>query len=111
MIATIWHGANLTLAFLMELVAFTALALWAARYGQGLPTKVLLGVVAAGAAMALWGLFAAPQATFSVPVLAVLTKIAVFGTATLALRELGHPRAALAYPVVVIVNLALINFA
>ncbi|WP_067828396.1 DUF2568 domain-containing protein [Nocardia inohanensis] len=111
MIIEIWHGANLALAFLLELAAFTALGLWGATQGRRPAAKVLLGLTAALAAMLLWGLFAAPEATFAVPALAVLTKLAVFGGAARALHRFGHERAAVAYPLLVLANLAIIHFA
>lgn len=109
MIIDIWRGANLTLAFLMELVAFGAIGLLGARNGRGLVWKVVCGVAAALAAMTVWGLFAAPQASFSVPALAALTRIAVFGGAAVALYRLGYRRAAVIYPIVVVANLAAIH--
>ncbi|MFF2554488.1 YrdB family protein [Nocardia sp. NPDC058058] len=109
MMIEIWRGANLAVAFLMELIAFGAIGFLGARWGRGPVLKVVCGVAAALAAMTVWGLFAAPQASFSVPVLAVLTKIAVFGGAALALHRLGYRRAALVYPIVVLANLAAIH--
>jgi hypothetical protein len=42
---------------------------------------VLGGVLVPAAAVTLWGLFAAPRAVVQVPVLAVLTKVVVLGSA------------------------------
>ncbi|MGW4248096.1 YrdB family protein [Nocardia sp. NPDC004722] len=110
MISTAWSAVNLTLAFAFELVAVAALAFWGVRTGHTRAAKVLLGVGMAVAAMVLWGLFAAPQATYSVPVAAVVTKVAVFGGAAAGLWQLGYRTAAVAFPVVVAANLAVIHF-
>lgn len=109
MIIEIWRGANLLIAFLMELVAFGAIGFEGASHGGGPVSRVLYGVLAALAAMLIWGLFAAPQATFDVPALAVLTKLLVFGGAALALHRSGHPRAAVIYPLIVLANLGIVH--
>ncbi|MVU83504.1 DUF2568 domain-containing protein [Nocardia sp. ET3-3] len=109
MILSAWTAVNLTLAFVFELVAVAALAYWAARTGRGRVAKVLLGVGTAVAAMTVWGLFAAPQASFSIPAAAVATKVAVFGGAAVGLWRLGHRTAAVAFPVLVVANLAAIH--
>lgn len=106
----IWQGANLALAFLLELVAFTALGLLGARHGHGPARKLVYGIAAAVVAMTVWGLFAAPQATFAIPAMAALVKVLVFGGAAVALHRLGHPRAAVIFPLLVLANLAIIHF-
>ncbi|MEC3919714.1 YrdB family protein [Nocardia sp. CDC160] len=110
MLATVWTATNLTLAFVFELVAVGALAYWGFRTGRGRVAKILLGIGMAVAAVVLWGLFAAPQASYSIPVAAVATKIAVFGGASAALWQLGHRATAVAFPVLVVANLAVIHF-
>ncbi|GAB2543680.1 YrdB family protein [Nocardia heshunensis] len=109
MISTAWSTLNLTLAFAFELVAVGALAYWGFRTGRGRVAKLLLGAGMAIAAMTLWGLFAAPQASFSIPVAAVATKVVVFGGAAAGLWQLGHRTAAVAFPVLVVANLAVIH--
>ncbi|MTE16660.1 YrdB family protein [Nocardia aurantiaca] len=110
MIAAAWTVANLTLAFVLELVAVGVLAYWGVRTGRGRIAKALLGAGLAIAAMALWGMFAAPQASFSIPAAAVATKITVFGGAAAGLWQLGHRTATVAFPVLVVANLAVIHF-
>ncbi|MFD7843581.1 YrdB family protein [Nocardia sp. NPDC059764] len=110
MIATAWSILNFTLAFVAELVAVGALAYWGVRTGRSRTTKILRGVGMAVAAMVLWGLFAAPEASFSVPAAAVATKVLVFGGAAAGLWQLGHRKVALVFPLVVIANLAAIHF-
>lgn len=109
MIGTAWRLGNLGLAFLLELGAVAALAYWGFRTGGTLPTKLALGIAVPGVAVVLWALFAAPHATYSVPALAVATKVLVFGAAALALWQLDHRVMAVALPVVVVANLAVIN--
>jgi hypothetical protein len=103
-----WQGGNLAVAFGAELVALGALTYWGVRTGDQPATKVALGIAAPALAATLWGLFAAPRAVLDIPVLAVATKIAVFGAATLALWQLGHHTAAVVFPIVVVVNLTAI---
>ncbi|MEC3951405.1 YrdB family protein [Nocardia sp. CDC153] len=110
MIATAWSATNLTLAFVFELVAVGALAYWGFRTGRSRVAKVLLGLGMAVAAIVLWGLFAAPQASYSLPVAAVATKVAVFGGASAGLWQLGHRAAAVVFPLLVVANLAVIHF-
>ncbi|MFE5283339.1 YrdB family protein [Nocardia sp. NPDC056611] len=110
MIATVWSTLNFTLAFVFELVAVGALAYWGVRTGRGRIAKILRGAGTAVAAMVLWGLFAAPEASFSVPVAAVATKVLVFGGAAAGLWQLGYRKVAVVFPLVVIANLAVIHF-
>ncbi|HVV19782.1 MAG TPA: YrdB family protein [Pseudonocardiaceae bacterium] len=109
MIGTAWRLGNLGLAFLLELGAVAALGYWGLRTGGTLPTKLALGIAVPGAAVVLWGLFAAPHATYAAPALAVATKVLVFGAAALALWQLDHRVLAVALPAVVVANLATIN--
>ncbi|MFE3029747.1 YrdB family protein [Nocardia tengchongensis] len=110
MIATVWSTLNFTLAFVFELVAVGALAYWGVRTGRSRVAKIFRGAGMAVVAMVLWGLFAAPEASFSVPVAAVATKVLVFGGAAAALWQLGHRKLAVAFPLLVVANLAAIHF-
>jgi Protein of unknown function (DUF2568) len=87
-----WTGA--TLAFAAELGSLAALAFWGFTLPAGTGVRVLAGVGVPLVAIALWWLFAAPRAAYSVPVLAVVTKVLVQGGAVLALVVAGHPRPA-----------------
>lgn len=60
MIKQVFHWANLTLAFLLELCALVALGYWGVWTGDGPVTKAALGIGAPLCAAVLWGLFAAP---------------------------------------------------
>jgi hypothetical protein len=106
---SIWRTANLALAFGLELVALGALGWWGARFGESTVMKFVLAIGIPAVAAVLWALFAAPEATYSIPALAVATKILVFGAASLALWQLDHRVAAVAFPIVVAANLAIIN--
>ena len=90
-----WNVVWLTTAFLSELAALAALAFWGWTTGSGW-VRVLLAVGAPLVAAVLWGLFAAPHAAFDVPVLAVVVKLVVYGTAVAALAVTGHPVLAVA---------------
>jgi hypothetical protein len=79
------------LAFLLELLALAALAYWGFTVGEGVVLEIVLGVGAPVLAAAVWGLFAAPRATFGLPLAGVLlVKAIVFGAAVAALCVTGH---------------------
>ncbi|HWC82641.1 MAG TPA: YrdB family protein [Pseudonocardiaceae bacterium] len=107
--ATTWRVVNLGLAFAVELAALGVLSWWGVRTGAGVPMKILLGLGLPAAAAVLWGLFAAPQATYAVPVLATAVKILVFGAAAPALWQADHRILAVVFPFVVVANLAVIK--
>ncbi|MGW0389556.1 YrdB family protein [Streptomyces sp. NPDC003042] len=102
---------NDALAFLLEVAALFALAVWGYRQGGGLVGGVLLGTVVAAAAALLWGAFAAPKSRYDVPLPAVLAvKAVVFGAAALALAGLGHGSAAAWFAGIVFLNTALVTY-
>ncbi|QMU69517.1 YrdB family protein [Streptacidiphilus sp. P02-A3a] len=102
------HLANEALAFLLELAAVGALGWWGFRTGHGPAAHLTLGLGAPIAAMVLWGLFAAPKATFPVAIpLVLLVKAVVFGAAVLACQSLGHPGPAWLLGVAAVLNTAL----
>ena len=92
--AHIWNWTWLTVAFLSELAALAALALWGWSTGGSTVSKVVLALAVPAVAGALWGVFAAPRAPVQVLALTVLVKVVVFGAAVLALAATGHPRLA-----------------
>ncbi|MDP9487036.1 MAG: YrdB family protein [Actinomycetota bacterium] len=96
--------ANLTLAFVLELCALGALGYWGARTGGGPVAKTALGIGAPLLAAVLWGLFAAPRAPVSVPILGLGVKLVVFGSAASALYAAGHRALAAAFALLVVVN-------
>lgn len=106
----IWKWANLAVAFVMELVALAALALWGAKTGDTLPVRLALATGVPVAAMVMWGLFAAPHAAHSNQVVAAATKVVVFGGAALALWAAQYRTAAVVFLLVVAANLLMIRW-
>jgi uncharacterized protein DUF2568 len=94
--AQVWNWAWLTTAFLSELAALAALAVWGWSASGSSLVRVVLAVGAPLVAAVLWGVFAAPHAPVDVAVLTVLVKLVVFGAGVLALLATGHPRLAVA---------------
>jgi hypothetical protein len=104
-----FHWANLALAFVLELCALAALCYWGFSVGGGPVAKAVLGIGAPVCAAVLWGLFAAPRAPVSVPLLKPGTKLLVFGSATLALYATGHRTLAVVYAIVVVANTVMVR--
>jgi len=94
--AQTWNWTWLTVAFLSELAALAALALWGWSATTGTVPRLLLAVGAPLVAAVLWGVFAAPSAPVQLPALTLLVKVAVFGSGVLALVAAGHVRLAVA---------------
>jgi 4-amino-4-deoxy-L-arabinose transferase-like glycosyltransferase len=94
--AQVWNWTWLTVAFLVELAALAALAVWGWSVPDPTVWRLLLAVAVPAVAGALWGVFAAPRAPVKVPALTLLVKLVVFGAAVLALVATGHPRLAVA---------------
>ncbi|MFE2250149.1 YrdB family protein [Streptomyces lavendulae] len=106
-----FRPANDLLAFLLEVAALLALAVWGYEWGGHLVVGAVLGAVVAGAAAVLWGAFAAPRARYPVPLPAVLAvKALVFGSAALALAGLGMRTQALWFAGLVLVNTVLVTY-
>ena len=87
----VWNWLWLTVAFLAELAALAALAVWGWSAVDPTAWRLVLAVAAPAVAGVLWGVFAAPRAPVRVPALTVLVKVIVFGAAVLALFAIGHP--------------------
>jgi hypothetical protein len=104
-----FHWANLIVAFLLELCALVALGYWGVRTGGEPVTKTALGLGAPLFAAVLWGLFAAPRAPVSVPLVALGVKVIVFGSAVAALYATGHRGLAIAFAVLGVVNSVLVR--
>jgi hypothetical protein len=101
-------GLNLGLAFFLELAALAALGVLGNRIGGGGFASVGLAVALPLAAAVLWGMFAAPKASFDVPAMKVAVKVVVFGGAAVALAAVGRGALGAAFAAVVVANLALI---
>jgi hypothetical protein len=104
-----FYWANLTLAFALELCALAALCYGGFSVGGGPVAKAALGIGAPVCAAVLWGLFAAPRAPVSVPLLALGTKLLVFGSAALALFATGHRTLSVVFAIVVLANAVLVR--
>jgi hypothetical protein len=109
MISTIWRVGNLGLAFALELAAIVALCYWGFHVGGSTLGKALLGIGAPAVAIVLWGLFAAPNASHSSPLLHWATVVLVFGGAAIGLWTSGRPLLGVSLLVVFVLNLAIIN--
>lgn len=108
-IGQIFHWVNLTLAFLLELCALTALGYWGFKTGGEAVVKIGLGVGTPLLAAVLWGLFAAPRAPVSAPLARVGVQVVVFGSAALALYASGHHGLAVSFVLLVISNSILVR--
>jgi hypothetical protein len=97
----------LALVFLDELLAMAAYGVWGWQVGT---PRALLVVVLPLLAMTVWWLFASPRARFGSHGRREVAKVLVFGLATLALWDAGHPGWAVAFLVfsVVVNGLALL---
>ena len=92
----VWNWTWLTVAFLAELAALAALAVWGWSFPDSTAARLGLAVVVPAVAGVLWGVFAAPRAPVQVLALTLLVKLVVSGGAVLALFATGHPRMAIA---------------
>ena len=104
-----FRWTNLAIAFLLELCALAALGYWGVWVGSGPLIKIALGIGAPLCAAVLWGLFAAPRAPVSVPLVGLGVKAIVFGSAVAALYTTGHRGLAIAFAVIVLVNSLLVR--
>jgi hypothetical protein len=78
--------AVLLLVFVDELLVMAAFGVWGWEHE---PAWLLVWALPS-AAMAAWFLFASPKAPYGGPVIRLVTKVAVFGLACLALHDAGH---------------------
>ncbi|NUP25783.1 MAG: YrdB family protein [Nocardia sp.] len=105
----VWKWANLTVAFVVELAAFAAFALWGWQAADSTPVKLVAAVGAPVLAIAAWGLFAAPNSVFDRPLLTLVTEILVFGGAAIALWAASYRTAAVVFVAVLVANLLAIR--
>jgi hypothetical protein len=82
----------LALVFVDELLAMAAFGVW----GWQATSRWLLVVLLPALAMVVWALFASPKARYGGGVVRPFVKVLVFGLASLALYDAGHPGWALA---------------
>ena len=99
------RGANLGIAFLLELAVLFAVGYWGFRLSVGLPLRLVAGLAPPLLMAVLWGLLAAPRASFPLHAVAdVAFQIAWFGVGALAFWAAGRPIAALVLTGVFAVN-------
>jgi hypothetical protein len=102
--------ANSVLRFLLELAALTILGIWGWQVVGGQPQRLVLAIAAPVLPATAWGLFVAPRAARFLPLPGRLALEAlVFGSATLALADLGRPTPADVFAVLAVMNTALVH--
>ena len=107
MILTTLKGANLTVAFLVELAAIGALGYWGFTIGPNTLAKFALGLGAPALALVVWAIFGAPKSSMQLQGAAYLAlQAVVFGSAALALVAAGQRGLGIAYAVIALVNSA-----
>jgi hypothetical protein len=101
-------GANLALRFLLELCALGALGYWGLKTGSGTLAKIGLGIGTPLVAAVMWAIFVSPQAPVQLPgIVVLLLQVLVFGGAAAGLVATGHRTLALAFVVIIVVNVVL----
>jgi hypothetical protein len=100
--------ANLALSFFIELFAVWALGYWGFRATDDTLLKFVLGIGAPAILIVIWGMWLAPKSTRRLrPPTLQIVKLIVFGVAAFALASAGEVTLAMAFAVVVIINLGL----
>jgi hypothetical protein len=105
----IWRWGNLGLAFLAELVGLAVFAWWGWNASGSTALRLVLAIGLPAIAAVLWGLFAAPTASYGNPVITTVVKVAFFGLAGLALWTHDHHILATAFVLVVAANFVVIR--
>jgi hypothetical protein len=105
----IWRWSNLGLAFLVELVGLAVFAWWGWNASSNLAFRLVLAIGLPVIAAVLWGLFAAPTASYGNPVITTVVKVAFFGLAGLAVWTLDHQVLGTAFVLVVAANFVVIH--
>ena len=101
-------GANLALAFALELAMLAGFAVWALSLDLGTVLRWALAVVLVAGAIGIWAVWAAPNSTTRLgqPALTVL-KLALFGLATAAFYAGRQSGWAAAFGILCVANLLL----
>jgi hypothetical protein len=95
---------NLTLTFVLELVALAALSYAGARLGTTAAASIALAIAAPLVAAICWQWFAAPRAIKQIPAAKAAVKLCVFTLATIAIYANNHSALAAIFSSVVVVN-------
>lgn len=102
-------GANLAVAFLLEVVALVAFAFWGWTVGTNDAARLVLVIALPVIAAAVWGAFLSPKPEFQLPAAVVaFAQLAFFVLAVLGLWGSGHRVSALVTAAVLVVNRALL---
>ena len=108
MVGSALKGANLALAFLLELGVLAALIVWGWAIGPSVPAKLALGIGAAVVAIVVWGVFGAPRSARRLKGLWYwLLRIVFDAAGALALVAAGQRAAGVAFALVAAINCAL----
>lgn len=98
-------GANLALAFALELCLLAALGYWGFHVGQGALAKWALGLGAPLLLAVIWGAFMAPKAWRPLPgPLHLAAAVVLFGLGVGALYAAGQQRLAVLFALAFAVN-------
>jgi hypothetical protein len=101
-------GANLALAFLLELCLLVAFGYWGFTTGSGLLMQIVLGIGAPLLVAVVWGIFMAPKALRPLPFpIHQIIECVIFGLGFVALYVAGQPMLATIFAVVFAVNFVL----
>lgn len=105
----VWRWSNLGVAFGVELVGLAVFAWWGWQASGNTALRLVLAIGLPTVAAVLWGLFAAPTASYGSPVVTAVVKIAFFGLAALALWTHDHHILATVFILVVAANFIIIR--
>jgi hypothetical protein len=101
-------GLNLTVSFLLELVALVVFGVWGSQVGEGTLMKVILGLGAPLLMIVFWGAWMAPRSPRRLQdPWHLVFEILIFGAAVLALLHINRPDLGLILAVVIILNIGL----
>jgi hypothetical protein len=102
-------GANLAVAFLLELCLLAALAYWGYRVSGNTAVKIGLAIGAPLLMAVVWGTFMAPKAALPLPgPLHLALAFVLFGLGVAALYTAGQPRLAWVFALAVVINQVLL---
>jgi Protein of unknown function (DUF2568) len=102
--------ANLVLRFIVEMTAYAALGYWGAANHSPLIIRVALAIFTPLAAMVLWSLLLAPKARWRLKdPMALVSELAIFTGAAIALGVSGSGWLSEVFIVVAVVNTLLVR--
>jgi hypothetical protein len=99
---------NLTVTFLLELVALVVFTAWGFQIAQDWPLKIVLGLGAPALMIVFWARFMAPRSPGRLQdPWHLLFEIVIFGLAVLALLSIGRSDFAVILAIVIILSIGL----